>query len=221
MRKQILPYILVFFLFASPIHSQTQGYVWGIKMGYTSSFMQNIRNESPHHGFHFGASLRHAFKENTAFTPSLLFENKGFQHQGIISSDSTTLSYDCSAFYLSLPLIFQHRIAISPHTHLLLDAGVYLAFGISGTRHSQISSTPQHTKAQSHIPPTAQSYKDIEIFSTFANRWDYGLEGGIGLNFSHFELSAHYDWGVGIFHRLPGGNYLRYSTWRFSLTYYL
>lgn len=221
MRKISLFFCVAFPMFFLTTLLYAQEYQWGLKTGYTFSHMQNIGGESPMHGFHLGATLRHPIGKNSFFVPSLLFENNGFRHNGITFSDSGTYSYDCSAFYLTLPLTFQHSVAVTENTRLLFGGGIYFAMGISGTCRVNKTTPETNTKALPSTPSTRQSFRDLEIFSGFANRWDYGLEGGIGLSIYNFELTAYYNWGVGVFHSLPDGSHLRYSTWRFSLAYYL
>lgn len=221
MRKISLFFCITIPMFVCTSLLNAQAYQWGLRTGYTLSYMQNIGGESPMHGFHLGATFRYSIGKNSFFIPSLLFENNGFQHKGITFSNSETYSYDCSAFYLTLPLSFQRRITITENTRLLFSGGVYLAMGISGTCRSDKVTAENNTKALPSSSSAQQSFKNLEIFSGFANRWDYGLEGGVGVSFYNFDLTAHYNWGVGIFHSLPDGSHLRYSTWRFSLAYYL
>lgn len=120
------------------------------------------------------------------------FENNGFRHNGITFSDSGTwlwllrfLSHVAS--HLSTQRSSNRKRVCCCSVAEFILPWVFPEPAVSIKQHPKpIPSPALHSINPGKVSETLVFY--------FANRWDYGLEGGIGLSIYNFELTAYYNW---------------------------
>jgi hypothetical protein len=136
-------------------------------------------------GFYAGGFASLPMSENLSFEPGIYYSLKGYQMVGSIGIKG-------------MDILGANAKAILQSQYV--DVPVLLKGNFGGF---QIFAGPQISYlAQSNLKTTAGVLginllnKDIDVTSQF-NRWDVGLTGGIGYQFSNgLSLSASYDYGL-------------------------
>ncbi|PKK35842.1 hypothetical protein BWI96_15035 [Siphonobacter sp. SORGH_AS_0500] len=132
-------------------------------------------------GFHagLGSDIPLTSSGNLTIQPTLLFVQRGYiaDFKQDTRRASTTLNYLDLPVNVTLKLGNEER-----NTKFLLFGGGYVACGLGGKTIERESGQPQ----------TEYSVR----FNYDLQRFDYGVQGGIGVQFDFFQLSAFYQQGL-------------------------
>jgi hypothetical protein len=146
----------------------------GIKAGLNASnlYVDDVTDENARFGFNGGLYGQILSSEAFAIQPELLFSTKGAQadYGGIINS---TVRFNLN--YLDLPVLAVFKLGPSAEIH----AGAYASYLLS----ANIDYEGNVGSGTDRI--------DRDQLKTF----DYGLSGGIGLNFGPTQIGARYNYG--------------------------
>lgn len=134
-------------------------------------------------GFHVGATADFSLGENLFVQPALLFSTKGFK----LESGSTKGTININ--YLEIPVNVGYKFG---DFHVF--AGPYLAFAISGETKIETNGVEVKTDIEFGSDEENDDYKST----------DFGVNVGLGYQFSNFVISAQY--GLGLSNILPGGD---------------
>lgn len=197
--------LLAALIFTNSIHAQTdkQTTRFGIKGGINVSNMyaKEVADKNTIIGFNGGLFLKVPITPNFAFQPELLYTTKGAELKYSNSLISGSASF--SLAYIEVPLL----AVINLTKNVNIQGGVYLS-SLTGVKVKNVS--------------------DIGLFN-FENELkksgfetlDYGLVGGMGVEFDKISLGIRYEYGmkpVGkdrpIFGRIPDA---RNSTLQFYI----
>lgn len=144
--------------------------------------------------FNAGIMARTNPDELIALETGLILEGRGSKTES--GSGSTYYTAKFNPLYLEVPANFILRLPLESKSNIFINAGPYIAMGISGesTVNGQIAGV------------SFQSTKDIEFTSTdpSANdqaysklkRFDYGLNIGAGLDLRKILLKVNYGYGL-------------------------
>jgi Outer membrane protein beta-barrel domain len=147
----------------------------GIKGGLNVSnlYIDNVNDENARFGFNGGLYGQILSTETFAIQPELLFSTKGSQadYGGIINS---TVRFNLN--YLDLPVLAVIKLGPSAEIH----AGAYASYLLSA-----------NINYEGNVG-TGTERLDRDQFKTF----DYGLVGGLGLNFGAVQIGARYNYGL-------------------------
>lgn len=147
----------------------------GIKAGLNVSnlYVNSVNDENARFGFHGGLYGQILSSEAFAIQPELLFSTKGSQvdYGGIINS---TVRFNLN--YLDLPILATFKLGPSAEIHV----GPYFSYLVS---------------ANIDYSGTLGSGTD-RINRDNLKSFDYGLSGGLGLNFGPVQVGARYNYGL-------------------------
>jgi hypothetical protein len=130
-----------------------------------------------------------------SFETGLLLEGKGSKVRiNISEEDAYTASFN--PFYLEIPANFVYRFTFPKKMNLFIDAGPYVAMGIFGQTKSTGNIGGVDFSNTSPIDFSNANTTDADIAYTNANRFDYGINVGAGLDFRTILLKV--DYGLGL-----------------------
>jgi hypothetical protein len=131
-------------------------------------------------GFHVGLGAEYPLLENRlAIQPVLQFVQRGYVANFKTQSGRSTTTLN----YIDLPVNVLWKIGNQEKsTRFLLFGGGYLACGLSG-------------KTRDRVGGQLQNEYSVR-FNYDLQRFDYGVQGGIGIQFDFFQLTAFYQQGL-------------------------
>ncbi len=125
-------------------------------------------------GFNAGFQIDTRLERNLYFQSGIFFTTKGVEFDSKGNKDQLKIN----PMYLQIPLALAYKIHLEKHTHLVLNVGPYLAYGIAG-------------KADDGTHKKSDTF-DKKTFK----RFDTGLLGGIGFEFDRILLGVNYEHGL-------------------------
>ena len=134
--------------------------------------------------FHVGISMDIPFSDNFYLNTALLYSGKGYKYDKVEKA---------SAQYIDLPVQLSLRFGDIDETQFQVNAGPYVAMGLSGTIKSENGNKEQ---------------KFFDYYKSF----DYGIVAGIGLTFStHYYVGANFQLGLADYRNRSIGISLGYN----------
>lgn len=133
-------------------------------------------------GFNVGLTGDYEFAPNMAIQSGLFFTTKGAK---VKMTDSKDLNYNL--MYLQIPVHFAYKIDVTPGTRVVLHAGPYVAYGVSGK-----------LKADG-LDKSFDLFKEYDIAGkkySAMKRFDAGLGIGVGAEFGQFLVDLGWDAGL-------------------------
>lgn len=158
---------------AVAVNAQGIGLKAGINLANVSSEGESADMKM---GFHFGVVSELALSDALYFAPGLIYSQKGYQYKldlGIISFDE---KYTYT--YLEVPLDFIYKMDLGGDSKFTIAAGPYLAYGLNVSYKDEDGNE-------------SESFKDMGMKSL-----DFGLNLGVGVEFSALKISAQYGLGL-------------------------
>jgi len=167
--------ILLSLFMSQQVVAQTNGRA-GIKGGLNISnlYIDNVNDQNARLGFHAGLYGQILSSETFAIQPELLFSTKGAKasHSGLIINQD--VSYNLN--YIDLPVLLVFKLGESVEIH----AGPYASYLLSANI--------------SYEGNAANGVKEVNKNSL--KSFDYGLAGGLGMNFGNVQVGARYNYGL-------------------------
>jgi len=166
--KTKLFFVIAFTLFVQIANAQRLGIKGGVNFANVTVSGGGVSmSPSGITGFQLGLVGDFKLQDKLHFNTGLLYSLKGFK------SGTTTDKIN----YLEVPLNFAYNFSINETSDFFVQAGPYLAYGLSGTDKTDGVST--------------------DIFSDgYAKRLDYGLGFGAGVQFGSIVTSVNYELGL-------------------------
>jgi hypothetical protein len=153
---------------ATQVNAQDKPVTFGVKAGVNLSTLGGDLKDSKYtFKYQFGVTADIALTETVYIMTGLDFQAKGAKLGGI----------KYNPMYLQLPATIGYKFDLGGDTRLVLNAGPYIAYGIGGKAKGGESSQ--------------KLFKD-NIFK----RLDYGVIGGVGVEFGRLAVGAGYDLGL-------------------------
>ena len=191
-------------LWTAPVINAQQSkspWTFGVKTGVNIS-TYNVDGGSDYSntdgviGFNGGVTVDYQLKNRFYLSSGLEFTTKGadfsqmypFYIDGNTVTQTTTK--DSRKFqYLQLPLTIGYRLPISRNMNVTFNAGGYFAFGLSG------KGTYEQWTEISEVGGTT-SYEYMKKKTNQKGDTDFGLIGGLGLEYKRFSLNFNYELGL-------------------------
>lgn len=105
------------------------------------------------------------------------------------SSSGYTSSWECTPYYLSIPVHLGYKFSMGRNVSLFVNAGPYFNIGLFGKAKETI--TPDNGKA------TTYTRADNVFSSKIQERFDWGLGFRAGIEVvRHIQVGIGYDWGM-------------------------
>lgn len=195
--------ILLTLVFASVFCAgKAQDFRVGVTGGYNLSAPSAYDSQS---GFHVGVKGELGFPQAVKGLYAdfgLLFASHGWKTPGYYysgsravettpgtSSSGYTSSWECTPYYLSIPVHVGYKFAVGRNVCLFVNAGPYFNIGLFGKAKETI--TPDNGKA------TTYTRADNVFSDKMQERFDWGLGFRAGVEIvRHIQLGIGYDWGM-------------------------
>lgn len=176
MRKLKFSILVVAMLVVATVaHAQVD---LGIKAGVNMSnvYGDNVKNDNVKIGFNVGIAADYGFSYSTSLQTGLFLSTKGYERK---VSDT---EYSVNMMYLQLPLHLAYKIDVTPGTRVVLHAGPYAAYGISGKR------SLKSGNYEIDLP--------VKVFDGQFKPFDFGAGLGVGAEFGQFLVDLGWDMGL-------------------------
>jgi len=142
------------------------------------------------------------------FQPGLVFTGKGSKIEIGRPSENLYMKQTSNPFYIELPANFVIKLPFNNESHFFVGAGPYGAIGIAGKAKSDanvlgFTSSSEHNIEFSNDDPSTFGAEEGAGLGVL-KRFDYGLNGIIGIEGKKLVLSAGY--GLGLAKLQSGSN---------------
>jgi hypothetical protein len=198
MKKLVLGLVLITTVALS---SKAQVYIQGglnlANITKTSDGQTSDNNILP--SFNVGLLGRYSISSNFAIESGALLTGHGSKAETYFNGGNDYVKSRFNPFYIQVPLNAVVKIPLEKETNVFFHAGPYVAVGIAGksTQESKLgplmSSSTETIKFSNDDPFTSQQedagYDKLK-------RFDYGLNFGGGIEFSHVILKVNYGLGL-------------------------
>ncbi len=140
-------------------------------------------------GFQAGGMLNAEVNDYFAIRPELLFNNVGTLFK------DTYFNMKLNTNYLSLPVNFVGQYPINDKFKLQAFAGPYAALGLGGKMKREITdpSNPFNETADIKMKKVPSEINDNSLY---LNGWDFGINFGIGFQYTSLVFTANYGLGL-------------------------
>lgn len=155
------------------LNAQDKFLTLGVKAGTNlSSFNGDINKTNYVFKYQFGVTADLAFTENFYVITGLDLQTKGTKSK---PKNSYNIKYN--PMYLQIPIHAAYKFDIAPKNKFVVEAGPYLAYGISGKMKG--------------------GGEKVNIFGDDRfKRFDFGLGAGVGVELNKFVIKGGYDFGL-------------------------
>lgn len=176
----------------------------GVNLSTFKSDGTNLSTTDGTTGFNGGITVEYALLNNFFLHSGLEYTTKGadyYSSTSFLSNDynspqngdyymtQRSISDSRRFKYLQLPLTLGYRLPVSKDINVTFNAGAYLAIGISGKGTQQTWTTT--LGSDNEISTTYEEHKTSKKGDA-----DYGLIGGVGIEYKKFSLNANYEYGL-------------------------
>lgn len=168
--KKILFMIVMAFMALTASAQVEQGFRMGIRVNGGLTNVTGFDGDKMGFGYGLGWVAEYNFNPH-------LFLQSGLGLQDIAHKENG-LSGTLNAYYLQLPIHVGYRFGLGDTTSLFVQAGPTLNYGLFGS------------KIMWYDDDDETNYFDV------AERFDLGLGGRVGVEFSKFQISVGADYGV-------------------------
>ncbi|PXV65462.1 outer membrane protein with beta-barrel domain [Dysgonomonas alginatilytica] len=180
-------------------------WTFGVKAGINSSTFNIGNGSTPNNtdgiiGFNGGVTMEYALRNGFFLSSGLEFTTKGADNgtSSYLSPAPNSLTYTLSKDsrrlkYLQLPLTVGYRVPLSKDVNVTFNAGGYFAYGISGKGTYETWEVSRNEDGTTSV--TSNRYESKKSGDT-----DYGLLGGVGLEYKRFSFNFNYELGLRTLH---------------------
>ncbi|MFV0469903.1 MAG: porin family protein [Dysgonomonas sp.] len=149
---------------------------FGVNAGVNlSNIAGDIDNTDAKIGFQAGVTADYYLTEAVFLQSGLSYTTKGYKTGDDDSGVKGTLGY------LQLPIKVGYAIPVSDGFSVNLNAGPYLAYGISGKTKTTL---------------LGKEISKVDSFNDGTNKFDFGIGGGVGAEFGAIAVNLHYEYGL-------------------------
>lgn len=182
--KQIwkVSFLAIALLIGINVNAQDSPLSLGVKVGANlSNAGGSIPDPSAKFGFNAGFTVDYGFTPNWYLQTGLEFTMKGYKLTKGIHDESM------NPMYIQLPVHAAYKLPVADGVNVVLHAGPYVALGVGG-------------KAE-----YKKTGEKADFFSNdYAQRFDAGLGGGLGVEFGAISVNLGCDFGLVDISKYPG-----------------
>lgn len=174
--KRILFTALILSLISLSARAQYIGIKGGLNLSNLN--IDEVDDENMRTGYHFGAYINLPISDGFAIQPEVLYSTKGSeadynQDLGILGEFNSTTTFKLD--YIDVPILAVFKLGDAIEIH----AGPYFGF-----------------LANSKIEVDGDFDGEDELDSDNFKNLDYGLTGGLAVNFAAIQVGARYNYGL-------------------------
>ncbi|MDD2475258.1 MAG: porin family protein [Dysgonamonadaceae bacterium] len=186
MKKLKLSLVIAFLGMISIVSAQTASLSIKAGLNMSNYYGDDLTDRNMKPGFHAGLGADLELTPNMFVQTGLFFSTKGAKFSD--TGEGDWIDANITANYLQIPVHFAYKIDVTPGTKVVLHAGPYLAYGVSGKM--KLGSLEVNTFD-----------KDLG-FKPF----DAGLGLGVGAEFGVILVDLGWDMGLTNISRASSGN---------------
>jgi len=199
MLNKVFVFITIAVITASHVQAQIS---FGVRAGYNHVNMTNTYGgQAPDEaekntftsGFQAGVVADFTIAPYFGVQPGLIFATQGAT---IYKDEDSKMKLVHDLNYIQLPVNLQLKLKIGG-TRLLLQAGPYAGYGILGKVKSYTGNGKRVNPTDWDLPKDffKITFDGSEKMQSY-NALDYGIGGGLGLQFGHIQIGAGYNHGL-------------------------
>ena len=200
--NKIMLCALIFSLFTLVAHAQKSSAILkgGVNLANVSvSNDGGVDDAKNLTSFHVGIIADLELTSFLAIQPGLLFTGKGTKMQSGDEDDANFYRATTNPYYVEIPVNLVLKTPTGP-TRFFVGAGPYVAIGVAGKSKVEGSVLGNSFSSEEKIEwsnddPTTVDFEEGAGFGIL-KRFDYGLNGTLGIEASKFVLSANYGLGL-------------------------
>ncbi|HYF32603.1 MAG TPA: porin family protein [Chitinophagaceae bacterium] len=178
--------------------------------------------------FHVGVVGDISLSKIISFQPGILFTGKGSKTQNGQQSDANYYRATSNPYYVEVPANLVFKLPLGERSKVFFGAGPYLAVGVAGKnkvegRYLGIDFETENEIEFSNDDPTTLNFEEGAGFGIL-RRFDYGLNGQAGLEFSNVLFSVNYGHGLAKLqsgHDNSSDDMNKHRVWSFSIGFKL
>ncbi|MDR2001644.1 MAG: PorT family protein [Prevotella sp.] len=209
--RQIIKITLasIFLIAGFSANAQEKKFLFGAKAGFVFSDLSEYSYKTKmKHSFTGGLTFDYFLNRDLYLSSAIEFSNKGtkFDLLNKDEKEGTSINFKestVSANYLQVPIHVGYKFDLSEKTRLMVQAGPYVAYGISGQTElgdEVVLRTPEGTTTMSlndYMKMIDGWRRGEETFSdTHFREFDWGIGIGLGVEYEHVNISFRYDFGL-------------------------
>lgn len=204
MKRKVLFMCLVFVYLLAVAANAQESSAWirgGVNLANVSvTDNGNVDNAKMLTSFQVGIIGDVPFGKFISLQPGILFTGKGSKTQAGQPTDANYYRATTNPYYIEIPATLVLKAPVGDGAHFFAGAGPYLAMGIAGKNKTEGKSLGVSFKSESNIEfsnddPTTFNYEEGAGFGIM-RRFDYGLNGTIGVEGKSTVLSVNYGYGL-------------------------
>lgn len=173
------------------VSSQEVALRFGVEAGAnfsTASIANNPLDKSTRVGFQIGITADYALTDSWYVQSGLSYTTKGVKLEGEDKEINLKYKYTIDQTYFQLPVYIAYKIKVAPGTRIVFNAGPYVAYGVGG----RLKPSDGYYQNIDNSTDDEDTFGDDGIL----NRFDFGLGGGVGVEFGKIVLTGRYEWGL-------------------------
>ena len=196
----------------------------GIQAGFNfSQFVDQGNNQQDIHltaisTFQIGLAAEQTLSKHFFFETGLLFIQKGSYKEPTYFTNNTGSTTTTRINYLQLPLNLAYKAALTKKIKLIVESGIYISTGISGSEKGTDNTTANSSINNNIHFTTSPAYVSG---STAIKPFDLGLNANAGIEWQKFQFMANFSRGFGNINPLAGGTKLLNQNFGASISYLL
>ena len=200
--KKIMLCAITFFLFVCVAQAQKSSVILkgGVNLANVSvdndGGVDDAKNLT---SFHVGIVADLELTSFLALQPGLLFTGKGSKIQFGDDDEANFYRATTNPYYVEVPLNLVFKTSPGP-TRFFAGAGPYIAIGVAGKNKVKGAVMGDSFSSEEKIEWSNDDPVTVDLEEGaglgIMKRFDYGVNGTIGIEASKFVLSANYGWGL-------------------------
>ena len=179
MKKLLFTAVLTIFCLAASAQ-EAGSFRFGVTGGGNLSTANLDASHSSKFGFHAGVIGEYNVYEYLYINATLKYSMRGVK-----DVDFYDYKFEWNPGYIEIPLHVGYRYSVSDEFKLFVDAGPYFAYAVSG-------------KIKANDGSDADLFSDTasRVLGGKYNRFEFGLGGALGFEYSGVQLKVGYDYGL-------------------------
>lgn len=146
--------------------------------------------------FHVGGVMDLPLSTMVSFQPGVFFTGKGSKARTTFGNNYVEAKFN--PYYIEVPLSLKLKFPFGVENHFVVHAGPYAAIGVGGKSKitANIGGTVFESTKDIEFSNDNPFSEEVEAEYNTLNRFDFGLQAGIGLELRHFHIYVNGGWGL-------------------------
>ncbi|MDU1891096.1 MAG: porin family protein [Dysgonomonas sp.] len=166
----------ILLLLCITINAQEKPVTFGVKAGMNiTNLTGDVDDNNAKIGFNVGVTVDYALTPDIFLLSGLEYATKGTKFDGDVKLNLS---------YIQLPIHVGYKLTVSDGLKIGFHAGPYIAYGVDGKWNAKADG----------VSVDLDTFGDDALLKM--KRFDFGLGGGVGLEFGKFNAGINYDLGL-------------------------